>query len=585
MENEAEGRSKLLVILIATSIAVILWVLSLFYAYPEFQSTRLTESLAEIHSLVPLYYIAIGLVALSSLACVIWGVGGRGLHILLLTVFAIMLWVTPYLLTSFVRLPDSPWHVGSALNIPEIINGEPVPLSVYAWDFPGSFVYHYSFVNILDAEPLTYIYFFPLFCALLFVLLCYLLAVRVFNSKIAFLAMLLAIPGLHYLQLHASPHTVTALIMLTALLLLSTRGAARKAIPVTSILVIIIVVSHATTPLLFSIFLTAVLVMGIVYSRRIRRVQIALMGLLIICLAGWFSWFSYHPLSPTVQTAGEGIESKSAEGIYQSLRADFDVAGEFLTGTRFLYGSIYNLNKIIYFLYAAAAALGLVYVASRNYIGRTGFRDWLSKIGGIKRSEAILAITIIPLLILTFLLAGRSHVLIETGLSYIVLALSCIVASVVTRRNWSIKGVMKLPLILLVLFLTLSSPIVAFSIDAYSSFPGSEEEGLQFLSRYGSLEGKSVATTNSVQLAGYIQTSQNDISILDIKDIWALDPSENMADTVIFRNTGYYYTALRLDLSLEDNHFTQYRYKIENAGYGKIYSSPTFEVYSYNEAA
>ena len=585
MENEAAGRSKLLIILIATSIAVILWVLSLFYAYPEFQGTRLTEPLAEIYSLVPLYYIAIALAALSSLACVIWGVRRRGLHILLLMVFAIMLWVTPYLLTSFVRLPDSPWHIGSALNIPEIINGEPVPLSVYAWDFPGSFVYHYSFVKVLDAESLTYIYFFPLFCTFLFVLLCYLLVARMFSDKIAFLAMLLAIPGLHYLQLHASPHTVAALIMLTALLLLSTRGAARKTMPVALILVVIIVVSHATTPLLFSIFLTAALVVGIVYSRRIGRVRIALVGILAVCLAGWFAWFSYHPLSPTVQTAGEGIESKSTEGIYQSLMTDFDVAGEFLTGTRFLYSSIYSLNKSIYFLYASAVALGLVYVASRNYAGRKGLRDWLSRIGGIKRNEAIMALSAIPLLLLTFLLAGRAHELIETGLSYIILTLSCIIASVILRQNWRIKGVVHLSVIVLVLFLTLSSPIVAFSIDAYSNFPESEEEGLQFLSEYGSLEGKRVATTNSVQLAGYIQGPQNDIRILDIKDMWALDLSEKMADMVIFRNTGYYYSALRLDLSLEDNHFTRYRDKIESAGYDRVYSSPTFEVYSYTGAA
>lgn len=57
---------------------------------PGFQNTRLADPLAEIDSLFLLYYVAIALAALSDVACLIWRVGNKHLHILLLMMFAAM---------------------------------------------------------------------------------------------------------------------------------------------------------------------------------------------------------------------------------------------------------------------------------------------------------------------------------------------------------------------------------------------------------------------------------------------------------------------------------------------------------------
>ena len=249
--------TKTLIVLILAAVAALIYVVSVFLAYQVFQDTWLTDPLAEIHSLYPLYYIAIALAALSVVACVLWRVGNRCIHVLLLMLFAVMLWLTPYWLTSFVRLGDSAWHVGVAMNIPQVLDGEQTVFSNYGWDYPGSFIYHYSFVKILGIQPLTYIHLFPLLCALLFVILCYALVDRLFSSKVALLSMLMAIPGLHYLQLHASPHAIGALLMLTTLLLLTQRAAAVKVIPLAVILIGIIIFTHPTTPLLLTIFLAA----------------------------------------------------------------------------------------------------------------------------------------------------------------------------------------------------------------------------------------------------------------------------------------------------------------------------------------
>ena len=246
MKDKTEKRTKTLIILLLAVVAGLIYLLSIFLAYPVFQNTRLIDPLAEINSLFPLYYIAIALTALLGVGCLVWRIENKYLHILLLSIFAVMLWFTPYYLTGFVRLPDGPWHVGVALQIPQVLGGDAVAFSGYAWSFPGSFIYHHTFLNILGMEPTSYIsMFFPFLCLLLFVLLCYVLAAKLFSHKVAFLSMLIAIPGLHYIQLHPSPHTIGLLLMLTALLLLTSRGAAAKVIAIMAIIVIII--SQITT--------------------------------------------------------------------------------------------------------------------------------------------------------------------------------------------------------------------------------------------------------------------------------------------------------------------------------------------------
>jgi hypothetical protein len=566
--------TKTLIVLILAAVAALIYIVSVFLAYQVFQDTRLTDPLAEIHSLYPLYYIAIALAALSVVVCVLWRVGNRCIHVLLLMLFAVMLWLTPYWLTSFVRLGDSAWHVGVAMNIPQVLDGEQTVFSNYGWDYPGSFIYHYSFVKILGIQPLTYIHFYPLICTLLFVILCYALVARLFSSKVALLSMLMAIPGLHYLQLHASPHAIGALLMLTALLLLIQRGTATKIIALAVILILIIIITHPTTLILLAIFLAAALLIGVVYSRRISGAQVALAALLIVCFAGWFSWHWFHFGSPWKLGSG-GIG-----GIYQGLTpGGFEVTQEYLSGTRFVYSDIYNLNKGIYFLYAAVGVLAVLYLFARTYLEKRGVKQWICGLGGLSRSEAILALSVLPLLLLSFLLAENAHDLIETGLTYIILALSGMVASVILRSQLVSKKAAPYLIMIGVLFLTLSFPVVAYSIDAYSSFPSSEEAGLGFLAAEGGLEGKTVTGWNLKQLALYSQfyTSQNQFVLLDSVNSQNLD--EVKPDVLVLRNTGYYYAAMRIALSFEDNSYTRLLAAVESGRYAKVYSSPTFEVY------
>jgi hypothetical protein len=556
--------TKTLIVLILAAVAALIYVVSVFLAYQVFQDTWLTDPLAEIHSLYPLYYIAIALAALSVVACVLWRVGNRCIHVLLLMLFAVMLWLTPYWLTSFVRLGDSAWHVGVAMNIPQVLDGEQTVFSNYGWDYPGSFIYHYSFVKILGIQPLTYIHLYPLLCALLFVILCYALMARLFSSKVALLSMLIAIPGMHYLQLHPSPHAIGALLMLTTLLLLTQRAVAVKVIPLAVILIVIIIFTHPTTPLLLTIFLAAAFLVSVVYSRRIRRVQAALAAILIICLGGWFIWNSFYP-----------SHGMSAATIYEGMMpGGFSVGTGYLSGTRFVYSDIYNLNKGIYFLYAAVTALAILYIFARTYLEKRSVGKWICGLGGLNRIEALLALSVLPLLLLSFLLAENAHELIETGLTYIILALSGVIASVVLRARLVSKKAAPYLITIGALILTLSFPVVAYSIDAYSSYPRSEEKGLEFLASEEPLEGKTVVGSTLHQLSFYPQANLEQTEFFRFDSAQGVEP-----DVVVFRKSGYYYSAMRIDLSFERNRYTEYKDKIEAEQYDRVYSSPTFEVY------
>jgi hypothetical protein len=569
-------------------VAGLMYLLSVFLAYPVFQNKRLTDPLAEIHALSPVYYIAIALIVLLGMGCLIWHVGGRCLHILLLTMFAVMLWLTPYLLAGFTRLPDAPWHVGIAMQIPQVLAGDPVTWAWYALNYPGSFVYHYAVINIAGLQPMTYIQFFPLFCLFFFVLFCYLLLGRLFNPRSAFLAMLLAIPGLHYIQIHASPHTVGALLMLTTLLLLTRPGAGAKIMAVLAIFTVAI--SHPTTPLLISIFLAAALLTTVIYSRRIGRTQMVLMGTLAICLVCWVLLYSnsQRPGTHTPNITSTPIETTTPDSttpdsttpdstllgdLTDRIIRDLNTSQEYLGGTPFIYGDIYNLNKGIYFLYAANAMAALLYVMVKTYNKKRSIQVWLSNLGGIKQNEALLACTIPLLFLLTLLIAEGAHDLIETGLTYIILALSGIVAYVTLRFQW-LNSIRKFSFVAAgALFLTLSFPVVAYSIDAYSSFPRSEQVGLELLANTTSLEAKTVAGSSLSQLVLISPAFTNKNIFVDME----FDDSE--PEITVFRNTNYYYQAMRYDLSFTDNGYIESLAAVESANYNKIYFSPTFAIY------
>jgi hypothetical protein len=298
-----------------------------------------------------------------------------------------------------------------------------------------------------------------------------------------------------------------------------------------------------------------------------------------VCFIGWLVLYARYiqggAASPFVTLLPQPVSPSASEVIInQLLPSNFSTAGKFVAGTAFIFGGIFNLNKGIYLLYAVAAISSIMAVLAKSYFSRLSIRKWIAGFGGILQKEAVLICAVPVLLVLTLLLALQSHDLIETGLTYIILSISVMFASMSLRFHWF--GNLKSFSLLTagVLFVTLAFPVVAYSIDAYSSFPASEAAGLRFLAGDMSLAGKSVAGAFLDQIGLFNPQFTENTVYLELSQLQA------KPDIAVFRHSHYYYSAMRFDMSFEHNAFTESLAKVQSAGYNQIYSDLTFVIYS-----
>jgi hypothetical protein len=576
VNSETKNYRAITVILLLAIVATIIYLVSLKLAYPLFQNTRLADPLAELHSLFPLYYVAIGIMALLGVACFIYRIENRGIHILLLLLLAIMLWYTPNSLAGYVYQPDGPRDLGVALQIPQVLHGVSFPNAGYGLDFPTSYILSYSLMHITGIEQLSYLHLFPLIALCFFTLLCYAFASRLFGSRAAFIAVLFAMIGLHYIFFLPGAHAVGGLLLLTALVLLWRQDTTSRIL--TFLAIAAVIICHPISPLLLVVFLAAMLIAN--FSRRLVKSQVVVMAMLVVCIGGWFIWPSL-PLAAGQPAEIPSVTEETSEwaGELQGyiFPSELETTTLFLFGTPFIYGGIFNLNKGVYLLYALLALAAIGYIFYRSSSQRRRPRDFIKNLGGLSRGEAFLAISVLVLIILTILLGEREHVLIERGLTFTILAISGLVASITIRTyepaTIVVKRFINPAMIVIVLFLTLSFPVVAYSIDAYTSFPTSEEAGLKFLASYAPLDTETLATTAEGQMTLYRPYIADPVPL-------SSPASLDRGDVFAFRSTGYYYAAMRFDLSLEDNWFTRYQSVVNTSNeFDKIYSSPTTAIF------
>ena len=267
-------------------------------------------------------------------------------------------------------------------------------------------------------------------------------------------------------------------------------------------------------------------------------------------------------------------------GVIRSFSSEvFSDTEEFLTESQFIYGGIYALNMGVYIIYAIIAALCFFLALKAGY-QRTGLKEWIVKIGNLKPYEALVVISIIPLLVLTALLAARDYRLIETGLTYLILVLSCATALFLVRYLHANNRLPIISFICIFLFLTMTFPLLAFSIDAYSNLPRSEANGLQFIAENSELDGKAVSCSSLYQIMVYTEEpiAQIQSPRMNYGNLQKIE--DQVIDMVVLRNTWYYYRAMRYDMSFKSNLYHKYLWEAEDAGFDRIYASPTFIIYT-----
>jgi len=600
MQNtQSSNRTDVLFILISAFLSITLYIWAIYFSRPLFLANRAGDPLAEVHALSPVYYAGIIILVLAGIICLVRK-PNKYVCLLVLLFLAVLLWLTPYLLTGFVRFSDSLWHMGNALRIDEIMSKNPQELEGYAWRYPASFVFHNSVVLMLGISLETYIGFFPLFCLLILVLLAYMVISRLRNNQIAFFSLFLVIPGLHYLQLHASPHALATILLFTFFALFLIKGLISK---VAACLVLAgILFAHPVMPLVAVIFLASFLIVFFI-RKRISLTVVSLVVVIILILPVWLLIYSNNPPSRVVTLPARPAQSEStaaqppnpqseivvtqqprlssgkraAELVDKIVPANMETGKNFLTGTPFIYEQIYSWNKTVYFVYGAGALCCILVLFITHKKSRR-FSEWLSNAGGLQPAEIGLLVSIPFLIILIFLLAEQAHDLIETGLTFLIMVLSAIAASVIIRLNLTGKIVSRFLILGALLFFALTFPLITYSIDAYSSVPASEGNALKFMGERVELENRVIAGYALTVLFPYFPDNSDNIDLRDEELEFSGKP-----DLAVFRSTAYYYYAMRKNLSFENNRQIRNLRIIEEWKYSRIYTSISTRLYLKSE--
>jgi hypothetical protein len=196
------------------------------------------------------------------------------------------------------------------------------------------------------------------------------------------------------------------------------------------------------------------------------------------------------------------------------------------------------------------------------------------------KKQAILVAAAI-IYIMFAILSGimNSPDLLERGLTFAVLMAAASISRSITKSSfWNRQNYCRCQLfpVALMSALAITYPVVAYSTEAYNSFPFSEKAGLDFLAHRVDLTGRTVAIPYEGQLAIYeVDLSSTHFYVLHGPQIWNLEYLH--PDVFVYRQTGYYNAAIRWDKSFEQNRYSQY--EIDLRSYNRIYYSHSFQIY------
>jgi hypothetical protein len=565
MKSENNSYRLSIIILMVAAVATIVYILSLKAAYPVFQMTRLTDPLAELNSLFPLYYVSIALMAVLAAGCFLFRVDNRGIHILIILLMAVMLWYTRYYLAGFTWEPDSARNLGASLKIPEILNGIRFSNAYYAAEYPVSSVLEYILIMATGASATFYFHLMPLVNIIIFTLLIYTFTSRLFTPRTAFLATFLSMVGMHYANFIMGEHTIGLQLLLTSFILFWHRGAVWKTLAF--VLIPVIFFCHPISPILLGVFLGAVLL--VYFSRRGIKSQAVTAAMLALCMIGWFVW----PILYSTLTARQSVTPVGAAMQSKIIPGDFNTAREFILGNTFIFPDIYTLNKAVYVLYALLVLTAIVVVLVRTRRLKKTWSEYIADRGGLSRPQWVLIVSAPIFLLAAIVMSEHNATLLERGLTMGILAMAGVIASIVTdwydRTKANPGRIIAGLTVLVLLFLTISFPVITYSIDAYSSFPASEKKGLEFVAANFDLNNKTLISGFPGQIALFQPDTLEEGKLFGI-------PKADQNGVFLFSSTAYYYAAMRLDLSFTDNRITRSRDMLLASSQAKgVYVSPT----------
>lgn len=545
-----------------------LWAILVLRLAPQFQNTADTDPLAMINVLFPFFWIILLAFVGVCFAAFVQSDSPRWLHMLLLGQFSLMLYFTPFLLSGFSWSPDSLWHGGVASYMPEVLSGGTVALSNYAQAYPFSFLTTYLVERVFGISVFTYtLYIYPIICTVLFSVLAYFFASRIFGPKAAFLAMLFTLPALHYVEMHVSPFSAGTIILLLPLILLTFESRLARVLSFLSIIVLVLV--HPISPIMLGVYFFSVVVVGFLFRRRARTEAgapaFSVLPYFLFISIVWFSWTAFYAMSVYL-----GVQIAIASIFDFGFLTRLFYASDFAVGgAGFIYPWIHELSLVIYGLFLVLILL-------------PGFKDVRRFIGKkldaamYKRVSLSLASIIFAAMGFLLFLSSGERFLLGRGLLFFIFMGSMVIATYFVDQAPRWKRAKTILALSLVVFLVCTFPVVSYSKEAYNTFTPSANAGLSFLSSKVDLSQLSLSMSSSQQLASYVNLSEG-------LNLQSFPPSLNSSNSevIAMRINGYFLISMRSDLSFTNNSFTRLSsYLDEEPGYNKIYSNARFEVYA-----
>lgn len=550
----------------------VVWVFLILFLAPQYQNTAGADPLAMINVLFPSFWILLLAYVLIFFSAFVLQGTPRWLHMLLLAQFALILYYTPFLLSGFSWSPDSLWHGGVASYMPQILSGHDFVLTDYAHAYPLMFSLTYVVEWISGMSVFTYsLYVYPVVCTVLFSTLSYFLASRLFNARIAFLAMLFTLPALHYVEMHVSPFSAGTIILLISLILWTYHS--KLAIGLSFLSVIALVLVHPVSPLMLGIFFFSVLVINLVFRKRISSEDSATkvygLAYLVLSVGVWASW------TVIASSFYVGVRSAVSNILNFSFLSRLFTVSDFTLGkSGFIYGWIQNLSLGIY-----ALIFGIVFVLvfGGRIVNIRHLRVSSKQLDSqmFKRLVLILASVIYAAISFMLFLSSGERFLLGRGLLYFILMGAMVIATyfVIEGPRW--QNVKTFAALALIIFLVCSFPLIAYSKESYNTFTPSADKGLQFLSSKIDLSQNSLSMSSEQQLASYADLSKGLILLPFPPNMTSSSP-----DVVAMRINGYYLISMRGDLSFTNNSFTRLNIYLENSpDYNKVYSNSQFEIF------
>jgi hypothetical protein len=554
------------------SLAIILfifWVFLTLFLAPTYQNVAASDPLAMINVLFPSFWIIIGFfVGICILVFMQHGVP-KYLHIMLIAQLALMLYYTPFLLSGFSWSPDSLWHGGLASYMPEIYSGASVTIGDYAATYPLMYAVTYIVEAGTGVNVFIYsLYIYPIVCTILFAGLSYFFAYRLFDSKIAFLALLIALPALHYVEMHVSPFSFGTLVLLCGLILSTYKSPSAKALTVLAIL--LLALTHPISPLMLAVYFFSFVFVNIAFKRNInpevKQLTLRAFTYLLFTLISWAIWTAY------ASTVYIGVRSAVSSILTLNFLSRMFAVSDFTVGgAGFIYPWIQNLGLAIY------GIIFILLISGRlpSFSELKGFfKAKIRKISSIRLVLMCASIIFAAMGFLLFLSSGERFLL-GRGLLYFVFMGSLVIATYIVSESPKWFSVKIILAFCLIVFLVFTYPVVSYSKEAYNTFTPSADSGLRFLSSRIVLSQYSYSSSSMQQLASYVDLTKD----LDLRPFPG-NLSRVRPDVVAMRINGYFLVSMRNDLSFTNNGFTKLNSDLDASfDYNKVYSNSKFEVY------